>query len=232
MVKSTGSFSDPNWLSSLSRPKGSLLWIPGMGIVVFLVLYVIAALLYPGGSAVYPGHTGFDIRYNYLCDLLDEYALNGSLNTARSYARIGLFLLCSGLLLLWFYLPKLFDNKTANHFVMWICGILSLLIIFFMASKNHDLIVRLAGAFGVVAIITCSYALLRAQYFKSGWLGFTCLIVFLVNYYIYETGIHIRALPVIQKVTFLLCLTWLMGLNQLLYSKINGVDKKHRDAKI
>jgi hypothetical protein len=193
------------------------MFIPVLGILLFLALYVGAAWQYPGGSAMHPSHPGFDLRYNYLCDLLDSLAINGQLNTGRYFARSALFSLCTGLLYLWFCLPNLFSKITTLHCAMWLSGLLALLIIFFMAANNHDSIVRLAGVFGGLAIVTCSSALMREGYYRTGFLGFICAFIFLINYYVYETSAHIETLPLIQKVTFALCLFWFLDLNYRLH---------------
>ena len=214
-----------------NRPgKDGKFWIalPAICILLFLLLYLVAAWRYPGGSFAHPEHTGFDIRNNYLCDLLDTFAINGNLNEGRFYARSALFFLCGGLLYLWFYLPELFAEVRLLHIVMWLSGMLALGIIFFMAAHNHDLIVRLAGVFGVIGLVSCSYALLQEGYIKAGILGVICTLVFLINYYIYETSVYIETLPSIQKVTFILCLSWFLDLNYHLYQRI--APKKNNNA--
>ena len=55
----------------------SILFIPLLGMLLFVILYVIAAYHYPGGSYVNPSQSGFSFRYNYLCDLLDNFAIDG-----------------------------------------------------------------------------------------------------------------------------------------------------------
>ncbi|SMP15869.1 hypothetical protein SAMN06265375_102139 [Muriicola jejuensis] len=213
---------DQSWLYELKKPPPFVLRLPLLGVICFLILYVLAALSYPGGSATEPTFVGFDFWSNYLCDLLDEFAVNGELNSARFHARAALFALCSGLVLLWFYLPLLFVKRSKLHYLVWSTGIVALLILFLMGTHNHDLIVRLSGLFGVTAILTCSMALLRDGFRLLGNLGITCFAVFLLNYFIYETGISITDLPVIQKVTFILCLTWFTGLNYALIRKLEN----------
>ena len=197
-----------------------LLLSPLVGMGFFVLFYIMAAMNYPGGSWIKPDQTGFSFWHNYLCDLLDEYAINGEMNTGRFYARLALGVLCFGLLLLWIHLPRLFRVKSFNKKIMLISGLLSLTIIFFLASGNHDEIVRLAGAFGVVAFITCAIELRKEGYKNLFALDLFCLSVFMVNYYIYETGIFIETLPVVQKITFVLFLCWFVFLNLALCEKI------------
>ena len=189
-------------------PKPSVLLLPLAGMGIFVVLYVLAAINYPGGSWMVLDQEGFSFWNNYLCDLLDLYAINGDLNPARFFARGSLAVLCVSLILLWYYLPGLFSNKSTNLIVMWLAGILALAITMCLTSGTHDITVRIAGFFGVIAFISCFVELYKAKYFSLLILGIICLLIFLGNYYIYETGAMIRSLPVIQKVTFICYILW------------------------
>ena len=200
-------------------PKPSVLLIPLAGMGIFVVLYVLAAINYPGGSWMVLDQEGFSFWNNYLCDLLDLYAINGDLNPARFFARGSLAVLCVSLILLWYYLPGLFSNKSTNLIVMWLAGILALAITMSLTSGTHDITVRIAGFFGVIAFISCFVELYKAKYFSLLILGIICLLIFLGNYYIYETGTMIRSLPVIQKVTFICYILWFAFLD-ISYYKI------------
>lgn len=205
-------------LSYLKKPY--LLLLPIFGMVLFIVLYILAAVAYPGGSWSFLDQDGFSFWNNYLCDLLDYYAVNGEINVARFYARWALVILCLSLIILWFYLPRLFLNKTINLNIMRYSGILALVIILFLASGTHDVIVRIAGVFGVIAFVLASIALFKNYFYRLFFLGLFCLIIFLVNYYIYETGSYIKGLSVIQKITFLSYMIWFVFLDLVLYRKV------------
>lgn len=194
-------------------PNRGILLLPLLGMLVFLILYVVAALKYPGGSWKVPEASGFSFWNNYLCDLLDDYAVNGMLNDARYFARAALAFLCSSILLIWILLPRLFPKPGLNQTIMWVSGILALGATYFLSSGNHDVTLRIAGLFGLVAFIACLIELLRAGYFKHFSVGFLSLVIFVINYIIYETGIFIEALPSIQKFTFLCCMLWFLMLN-------------------
>lgn len=194
-----------------------LLPLPGIGL--FLLFYILAALNYPGGSWVLPEQNGFSFWHNYLCDLLDVDAINGEPNTARSYAIVSLCLLCLAIFLLWSWLPRLFISKSLNQKIMSTSGFLSLLAIPFLALGDHDKIVRIAGVFGLIAFIACALELFKASYRFLFLFELICMLTFLANYYIYETGLFISALPVIQKITFVLFITWFIVLDLALYQK-------------
>ena len=81
--------------------------LPLVAMATFVLLYLISAYRYPGGSWAHPAQEGFSWQHNYLCDLLDTLAVNGMLNGGRYWARGALAVLCLGLAWLWYYLPGL-----------------------------------------------------------------------------------------------------------------------------
>ena len=209
-------------------PKPSVLLLPLVGMVLFIGLYIVAALNYPGGSWMISDQEGFNFWNNYLCDLLDRNAINGELNSARFFARASLGALCVSLLLLWYFLPGLFTKKGRNVYIMWLAGILALVVTMSLTSGTHDITVRIAGIFGVIAFISCFVELYKAKYFSLFYFGIACLLIFLVNYYIYETGTFRGSLPVIQKATFICFIIWFAFLDITFYKKVKLKNEKIR----
>ena len=199
----------------------NFVWLPLVGMLIFVAFYIIAAIQYPGGSNILPSQTGFVFKNNYLCDLLNAQTTNGLQNTARTYARLALATLCFSLILLWMYLPKLFTVNSKALKIMSTAGILSMIITLFLASEVHDIILRIAGVFGAIAFIIAIIELYIDRYIRLFVLGIICLILFLTNYYIYETELLLDTLPLIQKITFIFCLSWFMLLNRALYKKLH-----------
>ena len=195
--------------------------LPLFGLALFVLFYVVAAMHYPGGSQIDPDKTGFSFWNNYLCDLLDIQTINGVPNPARYYSRVALLVLCLGLMLLWCYVPRLFAEIKGNATAIRATGMGSMLITLFMDGDNHDLVVRLAGMFGFVALVLLMIQLLKSGRAALFGFGLFCLLIFLVNYYIYETSIYIDALPVIQKVTFVSFLCWFGLLDVAIYKRLN-----------
>ncbi len=207
----------------MGTKKQIVLLLPLVGMGLFLVLYVIAAHFYPGGSHSSPNAVGFSFWNNYLCDLLDTYAVNGMDNPAQLYSRIALLVLCSSLILLWYHLPKLFRSKSRNLTLMRFTGIAALVITLFMGVGNHDIVVRIAGVFGCIALISVFVELFRNRFYTLFAFGIFCLFIFLTNYYIYETEILINRLPVLQKFTFLSFIGWFTALDISIYKQVKSI---------
>ena len=93
-----------------------------------------------------------------------------------------------------------------------------------MVFGGHDIVVRIAGAFGAIALLLTFKQLYDAHYMKLFFFGIFSLILFLANYYIYETGIMIQNLPLLQKFTFASCMLWFIILNVMLIRKQRLLD--------
>lgn len=199
----------------------NLIKLPLAGMLLFVVFYVVAAIHYPGGSYEAPQATGFSIQNNYLCDLLDKIAINGQFNNAKVYARVAMGFLCFSLILLWGLLPKLFNVTKTVHVITSAFGILSMIITMFLASGVHDIIVRVAGFCGVIAVLLTFRELYRSNYRGLLNFGLVCLFLLLANNYIYETDRLIEWLPLIQKFTFVSWISWFVALNILLMKKLS-----------
>ena len=198
--------------------------IPIAAMLLFVLCYISAAINYPGGSAVYPLEAGFSMRYNYLCDLLDTESVGGALNSGRYWARIGLFMLCMGLVYLWLKLPILVRAPLWKIQTMSTCAIVALICTGFLAMADHDTTVRVSGIFGAVALILALQGFWRAGRKKLLWSGMWCLVVFLLNYVMYESGGFYRVLPLLQKVTFLSFMAWFALLNLSIYQWEARID--------
>nr|WP_256470465.1 hypothetical protein [Robiginitalea marina] len=196
---------------------------------VFILGYLLAASRYPGGSWAFPGQDGFSWRHNYLCDLLDTRAVNGAVNTGRYWARGALVALCSALLLLWYHLPRLTGGAALSRRLMRVFGMAALGTTFFLSAGTHDLTVYIAGGLGTGAIALAIFGLWKGRRHFLAALGAWCFLIFLLNYVIYESGSFLRALPLIQKVTFSSFLIWLAGINLALLG-LNG-PKRGEGAK-
>lgn len=208
-----------------NAPSHRFLLLPILGMSIFVLLYILAALNYPGGSWNDPTSTQFSFWNNYLCDLLDQVAVNGELNSGRFYARAALGVLCISLLYLWAHIPFLFSRRNWNTVLMWLSGILALTITMLLSSGTHDLTVRIAGAFGAIAFLSAFAEMRVAGYSGLMRFGWLCLFIFLGNYYIYETGSGIQTLPVVQKATFSCYIAWFVWLNITLFRHLKRLTK-------
>ena len=182
--------------------------IPLMGIGLFVLLYVVAAWYYPGGSEAHESEYGFSLANNYWCDLLEYRARNGHYNISRPVALTAMVLLCISLAVFWYYLPKGIVSDPIYHKAIQFSGIFSMISAIFVFTRHHDVVINVAGFFGSIAFLGTFVGLFRTKKYALSWLGIFCFSLCCINYYIFETNHFVWILPVVQKVTFLVCFIW------------------------
>ena len=151
---------------------------------------------------------GFDWLHNYWCELLAANAKSGQPNAASPIA-IGAFIVLDVVLLLcWLQASFLYRRGHVAGKLIILCGILSCISLAFMSSPSHDLVINIAGGFGLVAL-SLTMAGLKARKFYAGFiLGLICIFLFFLNTYIYYTRTWFDSLAVVQKVSFVAFLWW------------------------
>ena len=202
---------------SASNAFGILTSLFGIGL--FVALYVVATLLYPGGSQADKISKGFSWMHNYWCNLLSVEAMNGAHNAARPVAVTAMIVLCLSLMIFWYYLPRLFNFDRLGSRIIQLSGIISMLSAIFLLNQEHDLVINVAGFFGMIALVGAFVGLYKIHFIKLLQLGFVCALLVAVNNYVYYTKDFIFYLPVIQKITFASVLVWIFLVGVKIYSK-------------
>lgn len=196
-------------------------FFPTIGILIFILLYLFSSKLYPGGSQNNLNSIGFDWVNNYWCNLMNEKAMNGQVNPARPYAIIAMIILC--IALSHFFI--LFAQKIAQikfwKFTIQTFGIITMVFAAFIFTNYHDLMTTLSSVFGVFVVVGIIWELYKSNLHVFKISGLFCILLLGINNYIYYTGHLIKYLPLIQKITFAIVLTWIMGLNYNIHIKPN-----------
>ena len=180
------------------------------GIVLFLACYFIAAHYYPGGSAINRTSRGFDWVHNYWCDLLTQTAINGEQNEARGIALLAMVFLFSALNIFWFFLTQFFHERRFNKLIIRCTGIISVFVLMFIFTSFHDVIVGVGGALMAVPLAATLKELYNNKLIGLCLFGCVCILLILLNFFMYMTHWWIIALPLIQKLTLLLFLVWVL----------------------
>lgn len=210
------------------KTKSILVLAPIFGTVLFVTLYMVAALLYPGGSQVDKNAVGFSWINNYWCSLLDENAINGQHNPAKPFAMIAMFILCLTLIFFWFLFPKHINaDKNLKH-VIQISGTVAMSIAFFLFTNiKHDLVTNLASFFGLIATIGVLVGLYKAKWPKLFTFGLLNILLVVLNNYVYYTKGLIVYLPVIQKISFIAFLVWICCINIHFFRMTKKISHQH-----
>ena len=193
---------------------------------MFIVFFIIAALLYPGGNYLDKTTTGFSILHNYWCDLLNPLSHNDQPNPSRPYAITATIILCSSLIVFWSYIPMAFDTTKFNKFTIQIAGTIGMLTGMLIFTRFHSEAITFAGLFGGIAFIATFMGLYKTKWYKLFWFGIVCLVLGIITFTIYKTRIALIILPMIQKVTLGLCLIWIIAIDIRMGNKLKMQKSK------
>lgn len=202
------------------KHKNSWVLIPTLGSLIFIVLYFVATLFYPGGSQIDHNSIGFSWVNNYWCNLLDEQAINGQKNAAQPVAISAMLVLCVTLIFFWLLFPSHINMSKLPTRVVQFSGILAMATSLLLpTSLDHDLITNSASIFGLIAVAGTFFGLCKAKWY--GLFAFGCLNILLValNNYVYYNNQFIVYLPIIQKISFVSFLVWICLINISIYRK-------------
>lgn len=194
-----------------------LLVLPGT--YIFLCLYVIATIYYPGGSQVDEHAIGFSWKDNYWCNLAMETAINGEYNAARPAALAAMAIILISLSVFWYVFPKYVKLNKNSNFLVRLAGFFSMLSSVFLIGPFHDMAVNIGGVFIIIAIYITSVGLYKSGMKKLALLGIINFLLILCNNVLYYTHGLMAHLPLLQKITFFFFLLWICLIAVNLYCR-------------
>lgn len=201
------------------NPKGLLKFLPTIGILLFIGIYIYASKLYPGGSQADINSMGFDWRNNYWCNLMRENGLNGVQNKARPVAIVGITILCCSMIIFFFQFANHLEKNSNWKMAIKISGVLAMLSATFIFTKYHDIMTTILSLSGTVVIIGMIRALHKSHLTFLKVMGVFCMVIIGLNNFFYYSEDLIQYGPVIQKTAFILILSWTVGLNFIINRK-------------
>lgn len=189
----------------MSKSRNTLVFA---GYAVFLLMYLLAAGLYPGGNNVDKTEPGFDWLRNYWCDLLDSHAHNGTPNPAQPVAISAMLVLATAMSLLWYDLPVFLQSGRRNTRWMRFFGIGSMCVAVFLFTPLHNAVVNVAGL-----LMSAAFGFTLFELYRTGRRalfagGLFCLLLWVGTYFIYQTWIFLPALALAQKIALACTLGW------------------------
>lgn len=199
----------------MREKKHSLLvfYLPTIAIFIFFALFFVSSAYYPGGSYHDRSATSFSWMHNYWCNLMEERALNGELNSVRIVSIVATFILCFGIASFYYLFPRYFVMRKFWKWIIEFLGIGSMIFAIFLFTREHDLVLNIAGGLGGFALFGTLVALRHQKLFGLLWLGRFSLLLIVVNNYMYYTRVQVVYLPLIQKITLFIVLFWIVAMN-------------------
>ena len=187
--------------------------LPTFGILVFVGFYIYATTLYPGGSQADLNSVGFNWQHNFWCNLMSKTAMNGTENPASPVALTGMVILCTSMAIFFFQFANVFVTDKVWKIIIKISGALAMLAAVFIFTMYHDVMTTVLSICGVLVIVGIIRALHKNNmtFFKIS--GIICMTLVVLNNYFYYQENLIKYLPIVQKIGFVLILSWTIGLN-------------------
>jgi hypothetical protein len=177
--------------------------------IMSVLLIVIAALAYPGGSLLDKNSVGFGWSKNFISNLFAAKAINGSENPGRIWAILGMAFQSVGYGVFFIHMSKKISFKVWANILKYI-GFANILFIFLIATPYHDL--------GTISIVLTLFGLFIISLFvlksKLHLLKFCCIICLLTYYcFFFLYGFSYLELALImQKVYSISSILLVLGL--------------------
>ena len=196
-------------------------------LVASVILIVIAALYYPGGSVLDKNSIGFSWSKNYLSNLFVTKAINGAENPGWIWALIGMAFHSVGYGIFFINMSKKISSRVWSNILKFI-GASNIIFIFLIATPLHDI--------GTISIILTLFGLFTITIFilksKLHLLKFCCIICLLTYYCFFSLfGLGYMELSIImQKVYIVSSMLLVLGLEHFTkyddFIQIKSVEQK------
>lgn len=188
----------------------------------FALLIALSMLVYPGGTAWDPTTRGHDFWLNYLCDLERATALDGTPNPLGArLAQLAMLMLACGVGPVWWSAPRLFARRASLGLgARWVGSASSAGIAAVALLPNdrfgwlHPALMAVACGGGLVAG-ACAIVGIAAHDRVATLVGWLAFAVTATDFALYavaiaDGGSGPRAIAVLERVSLLLCLTWVV----------------------
>ena len=193
--------------------------IPILGMGAYIIVFILAAKEYPGGSENVPNDAGYSFFHNFLCDAMLVITPDEVPNPARALATISHLILSGTMIFFFFLLPNIFDWENRNTKIIRYVGMLTMTVFIFMYTDVHDHIVTATGLLGTVALLPFFVEMRRYPDGGHKTLAYVCFILSIVVFFSFETRIGFYYLPFLQKITFFFDAWWVIWVSLIVLKK-------------
>jgi hypothetical protein len=181
-----------------------------IGVVLSLILMIIAISIYPGGSMFDKNSIGFDWTKNFISNLFATKALNGSENSSRIWAYLGMILLPFSYAIFFINMSKKIPEKNAGYILKY-GSAANILCMFLIVTPLHDLMLNISITLFWTCIVVITVFILKTRLHLFKFLCIICLLIFYYSLYLWGTS-DWGLLPIMQKVNFINSTLLILGL--------------------
>jgi hypothetical protein len=191
-------------IKQMVKKYSVLIWM-----VISVILLAIAILVYPGGSLLDKNSIGFGWSKNFISNLFETKAINGSENPGWIWALIGMAFHSVGYGIFFINMSKKIPSIKSAKILKFI-GVTNIIFIFLIATPLHDLgtisiILTLLGLFTITVFILKS----KLHLFK--FCCIICLLTFYCFFFFFGFG-YLGLAMILQKVYNISSMLLVLGL--------------------
>ena len=184
--------------------------LPFFGIIASVVLLVIAAARYPGGTTFTHHTAGFDWTHNFISALFLPNALNGAANPTRYLAGSAMLAFCLSLGYAFWRISR--TTESARHRkLIEIGGVGSMVYALLAVTPMHNLMVDIALLFYLAAMCGMMHGIFIERAMRLFITGAICNTLLLLSAVIYYGNVLYWLLPGLQKLTYAGCSGWILA---------------------
>lgn len=179
-------------------------------VVISVILIVIAALVYPGGSLLDKNSEGFDWSKNFISNLFAAKAINGLENSSRIWAIIGMTVHSVGYGIFFINMSKKISTRHAAT-ILKLIGVANILFNFLIVSPMHDIMVTVSSTLFLIGLFYITVFILKTKLHLFKFFCIICLLTFYYTLYLYGSG-NWGLLAIMQKISFISSMLLVLGL--------------------
>jgi hypothetical protein len=183
-----------------------------IGIFLFILCFLIAVYLYPGGSIENSEAIGFCWNSNFWCDLIRPIAKNGLENVASPFGLASLISLCGACILIFMRIDSLFSIVRYKK-TMKSLGLFSILSASAVFTPLHHVAIILSGASGVIPLMWLYHYLYTNREFTLLSFGALSFILMGTSFILFITVEYIPIMPELEHVTIIVFTIWVIMIN-------------------
>ena len=179
-------------------------------VVISVILMVIATLVYPGGSLLDKNSTGFHWSKNFISNLFAAKAINGSENTSRIWAIIGMAFHSVGYGIFFINMSKKMSSRHAATVLKFI-GATNIVFNFLIATPLHDLVVLISIVLTLIGLFTITVFILMSKLHLLKFCCIICLLTYYCFFSLFGFG-YLGLAAIMQKVYSISSMLLVLGL--------------------
>jgi hypothetical protein len=186
-----------------------------IGVTIGILLLIMSTIYYPGGTYENVNSEGYDWTSNYISNLLRPVAVNGEENTARPFAILGVLFLTASFGLFFVNFSNRIKIRSASLVIKYF-GILATTLGFItVVPSMHDIMVTLSSILTLLIFFYITVMVIKSSLTLMKIMSIAFLLTFYFGAYMYFARFQLEYMPIMQKIIFMMKITWVLSLEYL-----------------